>query len=387
MTTYEPTAEDIDMMLKQVTIEKEEAKNFLVKCNGNVFNAICCALGDEDMMEKDDDEEHIDIAENHVDPEHRISQFRNILDRKDEMFFDVTKKEEDVPDQLFDLGFIAFGPDTKNFSKENTKITLKSFIELVAKPYIETGKLENYKSMTFQDIKENPTILGKKPVSEEEMKEIEEGNAQLIKEDEERKELEKQLKLLEENMNQDNQEDDKEDNKTEEDKLLESKDPEIKIDVEMEQQEAKPDDMDHIEDINQNTEKLNTENIEATIQKIKPPADEKDKKGGSMADAIKKQLSQYLEDRVEVRPLTGKANNMVKKWRCTEAAIVYRESQIKTSDILGLLESKLESQEMNHIATKLLIHSEIIKKNQFYTGNVLVVDKWCHYSQANQSSE
>ena len=376
MTTYEPTTEDIDIMLKQVTIEKEEAKNFLIKCNGNVFNAICCALGDEDMMEKDDEEEDIDIAENHVNPEQRISQFRNILDKKDQMFTDVSKKEEDIPDQIYDLGFIAFNPNTKNFSKNNNKLTFKSFIELIAKPYIETGKLEDYKAPTFHDIKENPNILGKKTVSEEEMKEIEEENAKLVKKDSERQELEKQLKILEEQTVEQTVE------QTEEDKLLESKDPEIQINVAIEQQEATEDDMDHIKDINENTEKLNNENIEATIEKIKPSNDNKDNnKDNSITNAIKKQLAHYLEDRVEIKPLSGKANNMVKKWRCTDAAIIYKESQIKTSDILGLLESKLESQEMNHIATKLLIHANIIKQNQFYTGNVIVVDKWYHYNK------
>lgn len=363
MTIYEPTLEDIQMMLKQVNIKEAEAKQYLIKCKGNIYNAVCSAMGEEDLMEIDDDEEKIDISENHIDPEQRISQFRNILNKKDKIFMDVTKKE-DVSDNIYDIGFVAFKPETKNFSKENTKQTMNSFIELIAKSFIETGKLENMKSYTFEDIKDNPNILGKKKVSEEEMNEIQSGNDKIIEEDKKRKELEQQLFQLENNESQSN-------------------DPRINIEVENAENNENNENNNNNEN-NDNNENINNnenivENIEAIIEKVKEP--HKQQKIDKATESIRKQLAQFIDDKLEIKPLIGKANDMVKKWRCTEAAIIYKHSYIKSADMLGILESKLESQKMNVIATKLMINAEIIKKNQFYTGNALVVDKWLHYSK------
>lgn len=121
MSEYEPTNDDIQIMLKQVVISEEEAKKLLIKCKGNMFNAICHAMGDDSLVNENEEEEVIDIAENHVDPKHRITQFRNILDKKDKIFAEVTKKEEDELEEIYDVGFIPFGPDTIKYSKENTK--------------------------------------------------------------------------------------------------------------------------------------------------------------------------------------------------------------------------------------------------------------------------
>lgn len=380
MTGYEPTDEDIQLMLKQVVVEEEEAKKYLIKCKGNVFNAICCAMGEEHLMEVEEEEEDIDVAENHVDPKKRISQFRNILNKKDEIFVDVTKKEEDITDEIHDIGFIAFTPDTNKFSKENNRLTLKSFIELVAKPFIETGKVENYKSHTFEEIKENPNILGKKPVSEEEMKEIQEENKKLVEQQKKKEELENELKsLLDTEATSHDGEEMLSDKTNTDDKLLTSDDPKIEIDVNVENVKDTTD-IDHVEDINQHNGKDKEENIEIEFEKIKES--ETDSTTDKATESIKKQLAQFFDDKVEIKPLTGKSNDMVKKWRCTEAAILYRNSFVKSADMLGLLESKLESKKMNNIATKLLINANIIKKNQFYTGNALVVDKWYHFKKS-----
>jgi hypothetical protein len=375
MTTYKPTDEDVQMMLKQITIEEEEAKKWLLKCNGNIFNAICCAMGEEDMMEQEEVEENIDISENHINPKERISQFRNILDKKDEMFMDVTKKDEDISDDLHDIGFVAFSPDTKNFSKNNLKLTLKSFIEIIAKPFIETGKLEDHKLHTFQEIKQDPNILGKKPVSEEEMKEIQEANKKLYDEEEDKKQLQKQLTELET----------KYEPKTETEILLTSEYPNIHIDVNVDTELVENDNkvvQSNEDNLAENKKAVNEndeDNIESIIQKIDKPIANKEQNDAT--ESIKKQLALYFDDKLEIKPLTGKSNNMVKKWRCMEAGIIYKDSNIKSSDMIGLLETQLESKEMNIIATKLMINANIIKKTQFYTGNVLVVDKWFHYNK------
>jgi hypothetical protein len=350
MSKYEPTNDDIQMMLKQVVISEEEAKKLLIKCNGNMFNAICHAMGDESLVNDDEDEEVIDIAENHVDPKHRIKQFRNILDKKDKIFAEVTKKEEDVLEEIHDVGFIPFSPNTAKYSKESTRITLKSFLELVAKPFIETGELENYKSLTFQDIKADPNLLGKKPVNEEEMEFIKEQNQILIEKEKEKNKLEAKLKELETQDSVD---------------ILSSNDEGIEVDVTIEDEQ---------EDNHYDS------NIETVIEKTERTKEQK-KENSKVTEAIKKQLEEYFKDKIEVKKLIGNADKMVRKWRCIHAAIIYKDSNIKSKDMLGLLEAKMEAKQINKLATKLLIHSDIIKRNQFYVGNAIVVDKWFHYNR------
>lgn len=376
MTTFEPTPESIQMMLKQVEVSEEDAKQFLVKCKGNVFNAICCALGDEDLME-DTPEEDVDIADNHNDPQDRISQFRNILDKKDEIFAQVTKKEEDILEEIHNIGFIPFTSSTNKYTKENYRMTLKSFMELIAKPFIETGKLEEYKSITFKEIQQDPEILGKKKVSEDEMKEIEEANAEIKKDHEEKLKLEQQLKELEEKKEELEEkkeykeeingklEEDKEEDKDK--KLMISDDPNIEIDVE-------------IEDDTETTET----NIEATI--TKDPNAEKTSIDKS-TEAIRKKLAQYIEDKLEIRPLIKQADKMVKKWRCNESGIVYNDSNIKTITPSNPLETIIESKIMNKLATKLMRYSDILTQEQYYVGNVIIIDKWYHYTKKASTNE
>jgi hypothetical protein len=351
MSEYEPTNDDIHMMLKQVVISEEEAKKLLIKYKGNMFNAICHAMGDDSLIDEneEEEEEEIDIAENHVDPKHRITQFRNILDKKDKIFTEVTKKEEDELEEIHEIGFIPFGADTVKYSKENTKITFKSFLELVAKPFIETGKLENYKSLTFKDIKADPNLLGKKPVNEEEMEFIKEQNQKLMEKEEEKNKLQAKLKELESS-----------EEKTKESIDITCNDDGIEIDVTMEDEQE---------------DNHNESNIETVIEKTDRVENNK------ATEVIKKQLEEYFKDKLEVKKLTGNADKMVRKWRCIQAGIIYKDSNIKSKDMLGILESKMEAKHINKLATKLLIHSKIIKNNQFYVGNAIVVDKWFHYNR------
>jgi hypothetical protein len=367
MLEYEPTSDDIQIMLKQVVISEDEAKKLLIKCNGNMFNAICYAMGDESLANNETDEEVIDIAENHVDPKNRITQFRNILDKKDKIFAEVTKKDEDILEDIYDVGFIPFGPNTTKYSKENTKITLKSFLELVAKPFIETGELENYKSLTFQDIKADPNLLGKKPVNEEEMQFIKEQNQKLMKKEQEINKLEANLKELESKEAEFKKE-------TQKPVDIISDNEGVKIDVTYEDEQE---------------DNYNNSNIETIIEKTEKCEKSEKKEAEQISkatEAIKKQLEEYFKDKLEVKKLTGNADKMIRKWRCIHAGIIYKDSNIKSKNILGLLEAKIEVEQINKLATKLLIHSEIIKKNQFYVGNAIVVDKWFHYNNDTEKT-
>ena len=339
---FEPTQNAIKMMQRQVIISDEEARNLLIRFKGNMFNAVSYAMGDDDITENDDDkEEVINIADNHIDPKHRINQFRDILDKKDKIFTEYTKKEyETNMDTLYDISYIAFAPNTQKYSKETKKMTLKSFMEFVAKPFIEGGDIENINPITFEQIQEDPNLLGPKPIKEDDLENLE---------------------------NHDNNKN----NPTEE--LTKSNDPNIKIDVNINDEN---DENDENNENNENNENLNKEpNIKQTIQKINKP--EIADKG---REAIKKQLSKYFDEKLIIKKLQGKADKMVRKWRCQDSGIIYRDSQIKNANILGALESKLEAQTMNLLATKILMHASVLKKGQYYVGNVIVVDKWFQYS-------
>lgn len=357
-TIYEPSQESIQLMLRQVDITESEAKQFLIKCNGNTFNAICCALGDESMMELEDKDIDINIADNDNNPNERISQFRNVLDKRDKKFMEITKEEDDVMDEVHNVGFVAFNATTNNYSKETYKMTLRAFIELVAKPFIETGELEEYKSMTFTEIKQNPNAFRKTSIDEEEMKIMEEENERIQKLDEERKELEKELKK-------------------------ELAELEIKKNIENEQNE-------HNEhnniDINvvEETDDGNNGNIETIIQKQPQP---KNTNSNKTTDAIREQLSKYIEETVTIKPLTGIADKMIRKWRCSQSGIIYKESNIKSNKNSNPLESILESKITNKLATKIMMNSKILKKDEYYIGNAIVVDKWYYYLLTRAETE
>lgn len=343
MTEYQPTPESVQMMLKQVDITEEEAHKYLIKAKGNTFNAICYALGEDDMIEEDEKDIELDIDKNDSNPSERISQFRNVLNKRDQKFQEITKENDDVMDEVHNIGFIAFGPETNNYSKENYRMTLRTFLEIVAKPYIDTGKLEEYKAKTFTEIKKDPNAFQKNKIDEEEMKIIEEDNERIKKLDEERKELEKQLKELEDKQ----------------------KEEHIDINITEEEDDG------------------NNGKIEATIEKDTTVV----KSSKDATDAIREQLSKYIEEKVAVKPLTGLADKMVRKWRCSQSGIIYKESNIKSEQQSNPLESMLESDKINKLATKIMINSRLIKKDQYYVGNVMVVDKWYYYLLTREEND
>jgi hypothetical protein len=359
-TVFEPSAESIQMLLRQVDISEDEAKQYLTQSKGNTFNAICYALG-EKVIEEDDDID-IDIDKNDTNPNERIEQFRNVLDKRDQKFMEMTQEDDNVMDEVHNVGFIPFKPDTTDYSKENYKMTLRSFLEIVAKPFVEKGILEEYKSMSFTEIRKDPNAFRKNEIDEEEMKIIEEENERIKKLDEERKALEQQLKDLEEN-----------ENKVEENN--------IEIDIVEETDDGTDGNLettilkDTSKTETQDTNKNDIENIEKT----------KPKK--NTTDAIREQLSKFIEEKVAVKPLTGLADKMVRKWRCSQAGIIYKESNVKSSDTANPLESIIESNKINKLATKIMINSRIIKKNEYYVGNAIVVDKWYYYLLTRAENE
>lgn len=341
-TTFEPSQESIDMMKKQIEISSEKAKELLIKFKGDIMDAVCSAMGD-DVEEKQEDEE-INISDNHIDPVKRIQQFRNILNEKDKIFTEYIKKDHEKDmESLHNIGYIAFTPTTKEFIKDTTKMTLKSFVEFMAKPFIETGDVETINPITFQQIQEDPNLLGPKPIKEEDLDELE--------------------KQTDDN----NQEPTKE--------VKEATPDELK--------ELTKSDNEHITiEIDDSCDKEESENsnIECNLEKIEKPESTKSVDKGK--ESIKKQLSKYFEEKLEIKPLTGKADKMVRKWLCNDACIIYKESQIKNANVLGVIESKLESTEMNILATKIMNKADILKSGQYYSGNVVIVDKWFQYQQS-----
>jgi len=351
--TFEPSNDDIEMMQRQIDITAENAKYLLIKFNGDFFNAVSSAMGD-DVEEGNKESETINISENHLDPAKRIQQFRNILDQKDKLFTEHTKKDyETNMDTLHDIGYIAFTPTSKEYIKENKKMTLKSFIEFVAKPFIETGNVDDIKPITFEQIQEDPNLLGPKPIKEEDLDNID-----------------KQQKALTEGT----------------DNLLKSDNDNIHIDVvesDNNKDENKTNDIigtNSKSNIKQEFEKI-------PVEKIELSKTSSNKKASNKSSLIKKQLSKYFEEKLEIKLLNGKAEKMIRKWLCNDAGIIYKESLIKNADMLGVLESKLEAVSMNVLATKLMAGANILKSGQYYTGNVVVVDKWFKYNEGFDINE
>lgn len=328
-SSFEPTEDNIKMMQKQIEISTEEARQLLIKFGGNMFNAICYAMGDTDVASTEATvEEELDIAENHLNPTQKISQFRKILDEKDKIFTKYVK--EDKPETnatINEYEYIPFSPTTQKYSKRKQKISQKGFLEFIATPYINEGKLEEFRPITFQDVQKNPQLLSRR-----------EGDTN--------DSTDKKLESAPENETPDT---------TPGTEALETKSHNELIQPEENNNDTELNDC--------ITEDVMIESVEEN------PVVPKHK-------FIKEQLGDFYDEKVDVKAITGAGDKMIKKWRCCQAGLIYRQSNIKTKTNIETLEGKLELSDINVLATKLMIKSNIITPAQYYIGNVIVVNNW-----------
>ncbi len=135
--SFEPSDEAIQMLMRQVELTKESARDLLIKYNGNILKALEVAMGGENNTNETYEEEQIDISENGLDPHKRIKQFRHILDEKDKIFMQHIRKDYDEErDLVRDFEYVAWKSDTATFKKDIVKCTVDSFINNTLKPFV-----------------------------------------------------------------------------------------------------------------------------------------------------------------------------------------------------------------------------------------------------------
>lgn len=137
--SFKPSDDAIQMLMRQVELTTENARDLLIKYNGNILKALEAAMDNTPQEQKNGDEEkeNIDISENGLDPHKRIKQFRQILDEKDKIFMEHVRKEYDEErDLVRDFEFVAWKSDTTIFKKDTVKCTVDSFINNTLKPFI-----------------------------------------------------------------------------------------------------------------------------------------------------------------------------------------------------------------------------------------------------------
>lgn len=142
--SFEPSDEAVQMLMRQVEITKENARDLLIKYNGNILQALEFAMNEMPSENINNEIETIDIRENGLDPHKRIKQFRHILDEKDKIFMQHVKNDYDgEKDLVREFEFVAWKPDTTVFKKDVIKCSVDFFINDILKPFIRGPETTN----------------------------------------------------------------------------------------------------------------------------------------------------------------------------------------------------------------------------------------------------
>lgn len=317
---YQPVMEDIQMIQRQIVISSKLASQVLIKFNGDVYEALEYLFEQDDIQNMD---LNLDLGNNNS---------TNITNEDEEI-----KIEENHINPLKRINQFRSILDEKDklFTKvidKKNELDDTMFHEF---SYVlfnkDTKKFERqHKSMTCASFLEFITT----PYINNELTELNETSFNSIKDK-----------------------------------------PFVKPSNEQENDEENEEINENI-DLSKEIEELNKKEQLSEEEKNKQLILEKRKN-------LKKQLTEYLDNRVEVKFLDKKASQMVRAWQFNDACIMYKASDIKDKKKLSETELNLELNSMNNLSTKLLIHGGIIEKHQFHTGNAVIVNKWFHYIKNN----